>query len=46
MKRFPSTDLSACASHYTPLWRQLSANSSLAGGLSFLLCDNFAQFQH
>ncbi|MEH2059391.1 MAG: hypothetical protein V7K97_25210 [Nostoc sp.] len=33
MKRFPSAELVVCASHHTPSWRQLSANSSLAGGL-------------
>ncbi|WP_461947111.1 hypothetical protein [Nostoc sp.] len=40
MKRFPSAELVACASHHIPSWRQLSANSSLVGGLPlpFLLC--------
>ncbi|MFN6518413.1 MAG: hypothetical protein RMY29_028545 [Nostoc sp. CreGUA01] len=29
MKRFPCAESVICASHYTPSWRQLSANSSL-----------------
>ena len=28
MKRFPSADLIACASHHTPSWRQLPASYS------------------
>ncbi|WP_335159430.1 hypothetical protein [Nostoc sp.] len=47
MKRFPSADLVACASHHTPSWRQLSANSFLAGGLPFSCAsDNFAESRH
>ncbi|MEH2117166.1 MAG: hypothetical protein V7K46_02945 [Nostoc sp.] len=47
MKRFPSADLVACASHHTPSWRQLSANSFLVGGYhSCCASDNFAQSQH
>ncbi|WP_190914466.1 hypothetical protein [Nostoc sp. FACHB-892] len=46
MKRFHSADLVACASHHTPSWRQLPANSSLVGGYHCSCAsENFAQSQ-
>ncbi|WP_375513510.1 hypothetical protein [uncultured Nostoc sp.] len=40
MKRYLSADLVACASHHTPSWRQLPANSSLVGGLPFFFASD------